>query len=373
MKALPPLRISAAVYDRLRDLTCQCLQACRHEATDGTVYYGLANELTLRTRDFCYLVEGAGGLVPAAELLAGIDYLLARQRDDGLIPESVGGDGVPMFEATVDGQPAGSGPPADNAAFMAKLLCTYARLTGDFAALQGRLERLEAALELVPRGPDGLVIIDRNNPRPDYGYTDSVAKTGKTLFASLLYWEACSTVAATYRYWEHHDEAHEWSERAEQAGARLQELWSEGHGMMWAASRDCRQPDIWGSAYAGVLRAASKTQTTRIANYLLHHWAQLSYEGYVRHLPAGQQWQRTLLATPEGSGQNGGYWALPAGWIVRTVATVDEAAARRIVETLVDSFSQHGVYAWVSPQQRVQAWHLPGIANLLGSVSRAKG
>ena len=68
--------------------------------------------------------------------------------------------------------------------------------------------------------------------------------------------------------WEQHDGAHAWYERAEKIGHRLQEVSDDGVGMSRAASEDCRQIDIWGSAYAAVIRVATKTQADRVADWL---------------------------------------------------------------------------------------------------------
>ena len=88
MKTLPTVRINREKYNQLRDLTQSVLAGCRQLADDGTpIYYpdGSSHYPACWTRDFCYMVEGAGALIPAQEILAGIDFLLAGQREDGYI------------------------------------------------------------------------------------------------------------------------------------------------------------------------------------------------------------------------------------------------------------------------------------------------
>ncbi|MCE5236874.1 hypothetical protein LLH23_00095 [bacterium] len=375
MKVLPPIRISAAAYDALAAQTREVLAACRHEAHDGTPLYfpdGSGHYAACWTRDFCYMVEGAAPLLPPAEILAGIDYLLAGQREDGYIPDRVQADGLAVFFPGGVDEPIGSLPPVDNQPFLAKLICAYSKLSKGYQPVKQRLGRVYAAMEAVPRQPDGLVAIDRNNPWVDYGFTDTIAKTGKTLFGSLLYWEACLLMAETYRRWEQHDDAHDWYERAEHAGHRLFEFWDDDQGMYRAAMRDCRQVDLWGSAYAAVLRVASKTQTERIAHYFLRHRDQIMLKGYVRHVPGDGVWQRLFRDIPAGTYQNGGYWAVPSGWVARTIATVDEDFARRMMEGLIAQFAQDGACEWINAEKQALPGYGASVACVLGSVTRAK-
>lgn len=375
MKTLPPVRISAASYDALLAQTREVLAGCRHEAPDGTPLYfpdGSGHYPACWTRDFCYMVEGAGQLLPPAEILAGIDWLLAGQREDGYIPDRVQADGLVVFFPGGVDEPIGSRPPVDNQYFMVKLVCAYARLTRDFAGSRQRLDRLWEAMDVVPVEADGLVTVDRNAPWVDYGFTDTVAKTGKTLFGSLLQWEACEQMAQTYKSWEQHDDAHAWFERAEHAGRRLFEFFDEDQGVYRAATRDCRQPDLWGSAYAAVLRIASKTQTERIAHYFLRHREQIMLGGYVRHVPGDGTWKRLFRDVPAGTYQNGGYWAVPSGWVARTIATVDEAFARQMMEGLIAQFVQDGACEWINHERQALPGYGASVACVLGSVTRAK-
>lgn len=371
MKTLPPVRIDREKYLRLKEITQQVIAGCRHVADDGTPLYfpdGSGHYGACWTRDFCYMVEGAGQFIPPAEILAGIDFLLARQREDGVLPDRVQADGTPIYFAGPVDAPIGSAPPTDNAPFMAKLICAYIRQTRDFAKARPRLEQVYAAMDVVPREPDGLVAVDRNNPYPDYGFTDTVAKTGKTLFGSLLYWEACEEMAQIHREFEYHEDAHDWFERAEQAGTRLFEFWNDGVGMYLAAMRDCRQTDVWGSAYAAVIRVASKTQSERIAHWLVRHWDSIILKGYSRHLLGGEYWKKLMVDVPADTYQNGGYWAVPTGWLAQTIALVNETGAIRLAESLVDSFDQDGACEWINANECALPGYGASVACLLKAV-----
>lgn len=375
MKSLAPVRIDRGKYEQLKDLTRSVLAGCRHIAGNGTpIYYPDASGQYAGcwTRDFCYMVEGAGQLMPAQEILAGIDFLLAGQRDDGCLPERVLADGTPIYLPGPVDNPLGARPAIDNPLLMVKLVCAYARLTHDYTSAIQRLDRLWAAVDAVPVEDDGLAFVDRNHPWVDYGFADTVAKTGKVLWGSLLHWEACEMMALTYKHWEQHDEARAWFERSLHAHQRLSEFWDDSVGMFRSAQQNCRQVDIWGSAYAAVIRVASKTQTDRVAHYLLRSWENIVFKGYVRHLLKGEYWKQLFLDVPPDTYQNGGYWAIPAGWMVRTIAVVNETAAVKYAETLIDSFLADGVCEWINEEQCAVPGYAASAACLLGALQGRK-
>lgn len=196
LKQLPPVRISPEDYQFIEQTCRKLLREGRQVADDGTpLYYPGGEYEACWTRDFCYMVEGAGQLIPQDEILDGIDYLLAGQREDATIPDRVRPDGVPVYYPGPDDAPLATAPPTDNAQFIVKLLAGYVDLSGNLDVFLARREKLYDAMESIPRSNDGLVYIDPNRPRSPYGFTDTIAKTGNVLFSSLLYWEACQRLA----------------------------------------------------------------------------------------------------------------------------------------------------------------------------------
>jgi hypothetical protein len=376
MKAhLTPLNIAPADYAALEALAQECLAACRATATDGTVLFypdGSAHYAALWTRDFAYMVEGAGRLMDPAEVLAAIDYLLAGQREDGVIPDRRQADGLSVYCAGPVDNPLGEDPPTDNAQFIIKAVAAYVRLTGEVDAFLARRNALYRAIEQVPLNEDGLVLVDHNRPHSEYGFADCVGKTGNVFFTTVLYWEACQVLAELCALSEFHDEAHEWYERAEWTWRRIQDFWDEEAGLFWAASRDCHQLDLWGSLYACVVRVASKSQMGHIAAYFGAHWDEVTLAGQIRHLPAGETWQRLLTPVPAGTYQNGGFWATPSGWLIKVLAREDETFARELVSTLVADFQANGVHEWISPTQRALPGYVASITNVLGAVQPSK-
>ena len=376
MKApLPPVRVSPDLYATLERHVRESLEAVRAVADDGTPLYfpdGSGQYAALRTRDFCYMVEGAGQLMPGEEILGCIDYLLAGQREDGTIPDRVCADGHPIYCAGPEEKPLGSGPPTDNAQFLAKALCAYVKLTGHRQALDERMNSVMAAMDSVPLSREALVRVDQNSPHSAYGFTDSIAKTGKVFFSSMLYWEACQRLGLTCADYEYHDDAHYWYERAEALNGSLDQFMNDNYGLFVAATEDCKQIDIWGNAYAAVIRVASKAQARNIAEFFIDSYSDFVHQGFVRHLLEGQHWERLLGDIEPGTYQNGGYWALPAGWVAQTIALLDEDIARMMLADVAAEFDQHGVSEWISPTERRLEAYAAGAAAVLGAAQSSK-
>ncbi len=372
---LPPVRVSPQLYATFERHARESLQAVRNLADDGTPLYfpdGSGNYPALWTRDFCYMVEGAGQFIPSEEILGCIDYLLAGQREDGTIPDRVYTDGHPVYCAGPEEGPLGPGPPTDNPQFLAKLLCAYVKLSGDHQALSQRMDKLMAAMDAIPLSRESLVFVDPNSPHSGYGFTDCIAKTGKVFFSSMLYWEACRRLGATCAEYEYHEDAHYWHERVAAIGSNLQQFVDDEYGLFIAASEDCKQIDIWGNAYAAVIRLASKKEARNIAQFFIDFYSEFVYHGFVRHLLNSENWQRLLADIEPGTYQNGGYWALPVGWVAQTIALVDEEIARTLLAEAAAEFDEHGVTEWISPEDRRLEAYAAGPAAILGCLQSAK-
>jgi hypothetical protein len=367
---LRPIEIDAEQHRRLERIAGECLDAARVQASDGTIIWqpdGSGHYSGMYMRDFCYAVEGAGRLMAPEEIAGAIDYLFSRQREDGLMPNRVEPDGGAVYVVN-ERNPALARPPTDNAQFAVKLVNAYVRLTGDCEFFLARRNALMDGMATVPLSEDGLVFVDHNEPHPAYGFTDTVGKTGEVLFSSLLYWEACLLLANMAQDAEDHDTAHTWFEAADHTGRVLPEL-LDGHSHMFrAASGDCDQVDLWGSAYAGVIRAASKSQTRRIAEFFFDNYEGCILRGCVRHLPGEESWERMLAEVPPGTYQNGGYWATPAGWVAMVLDKLDPETARMFVAEVIDELEEGQAPEWINNERRAVPLYVASAANVLGAV-----
>ncbi len=367
---LRPIEIEQGQYDRLAAVAQRCVDAARVRADDGTWIYtpaGSGKYTGIYMRDFCYTVEGAGSLMPPEEIKAAIEYLLARQREDGTMPNRVNPDGSAVFVVHGTGG-ALSHPPTDNAPFAVKLVKAYVDLTGDWDLFIRWSNALMNGLLTVPLSDKHLVFVDPAHPHSGYGFADTVGKTGEVTFSSLLYWEACMVMAQMSKSVEDHDGAHQWFEAAEKAGQNLYELYRERRHMYVAANGDCEQTDLWASAYAGVIRACSKRETVLIGQFLFDNYDRCFMNGCVRHLQAGEYWERMLAEVPPETYQNGGYWPVAAGWVAMVLDRFDPATARMFLDEVIDELEASDAPEWINDGVRDAPLYVASAANVLAVV-----
>ena len=369
---IPKLKIPAGDFAWLEGECCRLLAECQVVADDGTVLYRpdtSGHYPALWTRDFCYTVEAGGHLIPPEHIARAIDTLLDRQREDGAVPDRVEPDGTPVYLAGPKDHPLGPACPTDNPQFLVKLVYEYVRSTGDVSFFGRRLVRLFRALESVPQTAGGAVYIDPGAPHSGYGFTDTIAKTGGEFFSTLLLWEAWHLTGKLCRRLEDHDAAHDAYENAEKTKRSFGHFWDDDCGMFVAATRDCRQTDIWGSAYAVRIGAVGSSRRRRIARFLADRYGDTVLRGYVRHLVAGQYWDRLLTPVPHDTYQNGGYWAVPAGWVARCLLSSPEPGlAERLIRDLLAEFRVGGICEWIGPTQRVLPGYVASGTLLLDAV-----
>ena len=215
------------------------------------------------------------------------------------------------------------------------------------------------------RAENGLVYNSPEHPECLYGFTDIVAKTGHLLFTSLLYYQACTEMALVGAK-ANSDEIEEYKKRAQLIREHIGILSDEKTGMFFAADHDCKQIDIWGSAFAAYVGLASDECTKRIAQYFIDHWGSVIQRGQVRHLTGEETWERLFHDCESGVYQNGAYWSTPLPWFAPVVATVDLARAQQMLVDVIEDFQTNGVAECVNGSYRKVPNFVAGITNLYG-------
>lgn len=343
-----PLNFQTAA-DWLEAQARRTIRASARRLTDGTLAFppqiGTGYE-AFWLRDFDYMIETCADAFSEAELRSACRLFVdATGNDQAAAVDCIRFTGEPIYQPGYGRM--GSLPVADGPPFTVNVVWNTWQQTGDLELVQESMDRLVAALAALPMNPaTGLVHLSSvpGQDRCGYGFTDTVGKRGDALFCSLLLIEAGRRLAAMLRALGRQDEARKWAETANQAALAVNAtLWDHATGLYLAASECCRQPDIWGSAFAVWLGVAEKEKAWRIATYFKENYAGLCRHGQIRHLPAKMYWER---ACPPDTYQNGAYWATPTGWFVHTLALVDAALARQTVVDLADFFIRNGICEW---------------------------
>ena len=267
-----PYGISEKDVQWMRKATIEQLDGCRVKGANGIWLHtpdGIGNYKALWTRDFYYMVEYASDLMDSKEVKKSIYYLLNGQREDGCMPDRVNIDGKAVYSPGSDNTPMADHA-LDNGPFMALLVCSYVKQFKDETFFRDVAEKLNKGLDFINRSESGLVFNDATNPQCVYGFTDTVKKTGNLLFSSLLYYKACEEMETLCRKYNYgHPDIYK--VRSKNIQKNISMLMDEESGMFWAADKDCKQIDIWGSAYAVYVGITNEKQSKKISEYLIRN------------------------------------------------------------------------------------------------------
>jgi hypothetical protein len=296
-------------------------------------------------RDYTYALEGCAEALTDKELRDACRLFVKSLRGDGDGVDCVRFDGTPIYQP--DYGTMGTNPVADGSPFTVDMAWqTYSRLQ-DKKLLAEIIDPLLKTIAAVPRNPKTHLVHLRPEgyDRCPYGFTDSVRKQGDELFCSLLLIQADRQLAEMLVVLQRDDEARKFRADADRVAESVRSIfWDDGVGLFRAATIRCREPDIWGSAFAVYLGVATDKQAQRIAQYFQQHHHEIVQKGQSRHLPGGVYWE---IACPKDTYQNGGYWATPVGWFIYALDLVDPKLADQTLVDLVNDFQQRGVTEWV--------------------------
>ncbi len=261
-------------------------------------------------------------------------------------------------------------PPADDAYYFIQMVYEQYRLSHDTTFYRSSVKTgwgeqhlydvCEKAFDSVASDPaTGLVQCDKTEWRVDWGFCDSVRKSGLCLMPSLLRWQAAVRLA------ELSEESHRPSKFRAIAKTIQKSIvktfyqpTKSGEAMMISATDLGRQDDIWASAFAVFLNVLPKKESLAVSRHLLALYTSgaIVQEGQVRHLPRGEYWERSSSGKDEY--QNGGYWATPTGWLIVALSKVDRKAAEKLLSEYIAHIRTHreqgAPFEWINPDTKRQ-------------------
>lgn len=264
-------------------------------------------------------------------------------------------------------------PPADDAFNFIQMIAEVCRLTKSTAILDRRFETgygkptlreiALAAYGSVEVDRDGLVLCrpEEELTRVDWGFCDTIRKTGRTLMPSLLRWRAASDLARLLRRSGRQGEA-KWLEAdADQIAKAIPRTFlaetGQGKTLLLSATETGRRADLWASCYALHLGILQKGVEHSVSRGLLDvvNSQKVVFHGQLRSLPIdgplGGNWDKSLAA-PD-TYQNGGYWGTPTGWLISALRKVDRSLADSILHDYAEHIRAEGAkgapYEWIHP------------------------
>ncbi len=354
------------------------IRASRREMADGTAAFppqvGIGYE-AFWLRDFAYTLEGSVDSYSDKELLDASRLFISKLDANGAGLDCVKFDGTPIYRPGYGSM--GDNPVTDGSQFTVAVLWHTYQKTKDVTLLKENIDALVKTMQAVPRNPaTGLVHIKPEGyDRCPFGFTDTVRMAGDVLFSSLLFVEASRRLADLLVVADRHDQAKQWASEADTVAESIRKtFWNKQLGLFRAATIRCREPHIWGSAFAVYLSVADKTQSLAIANYFKDHYNQIVQAGQIRHLPDGMVWEQCAAARD--TYQNGAYWATPTGWFVYTLDLIDPTLAEKTVIDLVADFQKGGACEWIQGDKRVLPNYLASpslpLAGIQAMIQRRK-
>ncbi len=360
----------------LAKLSSLLIENCRATAYDGTILYtpdGISSYNALWLRDFSYMAEYAGSTIPDADIAACIRYAIRHRREDGWMPDRVTGDGIGVYAAGEMGSPVGEAN-LDNTPFLIYTVYSLAKRL-DQNAFTPLFQEWEPALtqgmSLIPLHESGLVYNDPMKPHSPYGFTDTVCKTGVLYMESLLFWRACRMMEELCIAYNQGN-AGWYAILASSIEDAIVSLRESSDGSYYAASGDCRQKDIWGMAYMLYIGfPVPAADREAMLDFLYANYDRYLYKGQVRHLLAGEYWQKLLIDVVPETYQNGAYWATASGWLIWCLAQRDISLAARIAVEAASYLKEEGSYECVNENYQKLPSMVVSATNLYAGLKRA--
>jgi hypothetical protein len=272
-------------------------------------------------------------------------------------------------------------PPADDAFFFIQMVYEHWRLTGELTFLRSTVKTdwgeqrlaevcVKAFDSVAANSDNGLVICEatEGRTRVDWGFCDSIRKTGLCLMPSLLRWRAAQQLAVLLKANGESTEAESLRGKANRIRSAIvanffhqqSVVAGQKSGCLISATELGRKDDVWASAFAIWLGVLPRNVELQVARHLLalYEGGSTVAEGQVRHLPLtgefGGNWEQA--SCPAGQYQNGGFWATPTGWLVVALRHVDKKAADHLLADylahLRTNREQGAPWEWINPIQQ---------------------
>lgn len=204
-------------------------------------------------------------------------------------------------------------------------------------------DALEAAFHCVSCDADGVVECGEKDRGVSFGFSDSVFQTGKLLWATLLKARAARELSQLFDRAGKPEKSKHYAAIHHRLRQKTAEVFWHESGLLLSATGICRQPDVWGSAYALYYDLVPEKTAAAISDALAKFYREneISCEGQICHVPHSyfaddaSCWQKTSCKIAVNVYQNGAYWATPTGWVVYAIAQRHPAEAEKLFQEYI--------------------------------------
>lgn len=257
-----------------------------------------------------------------------------------------------------DGNDQGTGefgyyPSMDDNYYLIHMVYVYIKQSGDYAILDEECIGMTLA-DRMKKAWEGYHIDEKTDLcyshlpfyTVDWGFTDSIVKSGLLMFPSLLRYQSAVEMSELCKNIGDTELSEYYITHADRVKNNILKYFWDGSGWLYSATELCHQYDVWGTAYAIYIGILPKELEKRAVDTIADSYKKghISVHGYLRMIRTvdddkfGQSWQATYtLLTKPGNYQNGGYWASASGWLFYALYKSDVALA----EECIDKFVKH--------------------------------
>lgn len=315
------------------------IKKARRKAFDGTVVYSPTTDdfyvYTTYLRDFAYMLSCPDG-IPFEDALGNLQFFFKYQREDGSLPAFIN-----YKEKEIRYKSHGADIP-DLDTVSSAIVAVWYLWKQNKNIFNIFREPLRAALTTVVTDFEtGLVYVDPKAIHTSYGFTDTIGKAGRELFCSLLLREAYIKLVEMEKFNGDSNQSEKYESEAKRIKSNLGKLWDEREGYFFAADMVCRQPDVWGNAYAVYSEAVSEEIAKRISKWFCKNYALIVFNGMIRHLPEQMHWEYKIS---DSNFQDGTYWTHPSGWVAYTISLTDPELGRSLLKDTIKEIQTNGVW-----------------------------
>ena len=347
------MRVKKCV-DELKALAIKTINDCTVEKT--TAYFGKETKLNVLlpsgdekyvsfwVRDAAMMAES--GLISNCDLKRYIEIIaLKGQNDDkcvllenGLtvpayaVADHINYDGCPVFFPGTynSGQDQGDGtfgsfPPFCDNYYFVLMVDAYLRQSSDYEILDTKynglllLNRLEYAFAGYNIDDEsGLCCSDAEKHTVDWGFVDTIKKSGKLLMASLLRYNAACALERVFEHRGDNTKRNYYFALAQKIRTNVMDVFYDAEtGWFYSATGIGHQHDVWATAYA-VFSGITLDERTLSALSNAYADGKAVVDGYVRHILTDEDFSNSSAwesaVSTHNEYQNGAYWATPTGW-----------------------------------------------------------
>ena len=286
-------------------------------------------------------------------------------------------------------------PPMDNSFFFVELAYyAFKSLGADFLREQinglSIIDRVCRAFHSVENDElIGLAKMTSATRAVDFGFCDTVFKTGYVLFGSCLRYRSAQYISQMLEAVGYSKSANAYREICSDIQNNMPDIFGDKSGFLLAATDSCRQKDVWGTAFAVYIGALQGENLIRACCALRDAYINGTsiYNGNVRHILTNDNWSVTS-AWEQCSAllddyQNGGYWLTPTGWYIYALSLIDCGLAKKLFIEMMDHIKatdyrnvdgQFGPYEFICPKsgKTGQPINLTSVACPLAAIQRIK-